>query len=347
MAASGFTPLIPYYSTTATRVPTTITLGELAVNVVDKVLFVGTGTNTYATLYNPAAVTQTGGTINGTVIGGTTPAAGTFTTATATSQFSGPGTGLTGTAASLSIGGNAATATAAATATTAGSATTVTSGGTVTTGNLTATGNISLSTAGAVTINAGASGSMNNVTIGGTTPAAGTFTTATATSSFAGPGTGLTGAAAALSIGGNAATATDFNGAYSFSALLGSTVTGLPNNTTIVFATSEFQKGGGNQYSTSNGQFTAPTTGAYLVTAKIDLTTVSAIAASLSITNQTASVSKSVSYSISSGSSYSMILSCLVKASSGDKIVVSPNGISASSVSIFNTSFFQAVYVGP
>ena len=39
-----------------------------------------------------AAVTLTGGTINGTIIGGTTPAAGTFTTATATS-FVGPLTG--------------------------------------------------------------------------------------------------------------------------------------------------------------------------------------------------------------------------------------------------------------
>jgi len=49
-------------------------------------------------------------------IGGTAAAAGTFTTLggttiTASTQFSGPGTGLTGTAASLAIGGNAATAT--------------------------------------------------------------------------------------------------------------------------------------------------------------------------------------------------------------------------------------------
>jgi hypothetical protein len=46
------------------------------------------------------------GTVNGTTI-------------TASTQFSGPGTGLTGTATSLSIGGNAATATTATTATTA------------------------------------------------------------------------------------------------------------------------------------------------------------------------------------------------------------------------------------
>jgi len=54
------------------------------------------------------------GTVNGTTI-------------TASTQFSGPGTGLTGTASSLSIGGNAATATSATSATTA----TNVSGGTV------------------------------------------------------------------------------------------------------------------------------------------------------------------------------------------------------------------------
>ena len=63
-------------------------------------------------VYNPTAVAITGGTINGTAIGGTTAAAVTGTTVTANTQFTGPGTGLTGTAAGLSIGGNAATATA-------------------------------------------------------------------------------------------------------------------------------------------------------------------------------------------------------------------------------------------
>ena len=53
------------------------------------------------------------GTIDGTVIGGSTAAAATGTTITANTQFTGPGTGLTGTATGLSIGGNAATATAA------------------------------------------------------------------------------------------------------------------------------------------------------------------------------------------------------------------------------------------
>jgi hypothetical protein len=66
---------------------------------------------------NANSVTITGGTINGTAIGGSTAAAVTGTTITASTQFSGAGTGLTGTATSLSIGGNAATATSATTAT--------------------------------------------------------------------------------------------------------------------------------------------------------------------------------------------------------------------------------------
>lgn len=103
-------------------------------------------------------------------LGSTTPAAITGTTVAATSQFSGPGTGLTGTAGSLSIGGTAATATNA---------------------------NQLLSKTWAVP-----------AALGSTTPAAVTGTTVTATTQFSGPGTGLTGTAAGLSIGGNAATAT-------------------------------------------------------------------------------------------------------------------------------------------
>jgi hypothetical protein len=64
-----------------------------------------------------SSVAITGGTINGTTIGGTTAGAITGTTITANTQFTGAGTGLTGTATSLSIGGNAATATSATTAT--------------------------------------------------------------------------------------------------------------------------------------------------------------------------------------------------------------------------------------
>jgi hypothetical protein len=77
----------------------------------------GTGTVNGLTL--TGTVTTTGSlTLGGTLdlssppaIGGTTAAAITGTTITANTQFNGAGTGLTGTATSLSIGGNAATVT--------------------------------------------------------------------------------------------------------------------------------------------------------------------------------------------------------------------------------------------
>jgi hypothetical protein len=65
---------------------------------------------------NANNVSITGGAIDGTPVGATTASTVRGTTITATTQFSGPGTGLTGTASSLSIGGNAATATALQTA---------------------------------------------------------------------------------------------------------------------------------------------------------------------------------------------------------------------------------------
>jgi hypothetical protein len=57
---------------------------------------------------NANNVAITGGSITGTPVSGSTVGG---TTITASTQFTGPGTGLTGTATSLSIGGNAATAT--------------------------------------------------------------------------------------------------------------------------------------------------------------------------------------------------------------------------------------------
>jgi len=74
---------------------------------------------------NANAVAITGGAINGATVGATTADTVRGTTITATTQFDGPGTGLTGTAAGLSIGGNAATATSATSATTATNATNV------------------------------------------------------------------------------------------------------------------------------------------------------------------------------------------------------------------------------
>jgi hypothetical protein len=77
---------------------------------------------------NANNVAITGGSINGTSIGGSSAAAITGTTITATSSFSGSGSGLTGTASGLSIGGNAATATTATSATSATTATNIAGG---------------------------------------------------------------------------------------------------------------------------------------------------------------------------------------------------------------------------
>ena len=78
MAQSGYTPIITYYSNTTGNTPTSISLGELAVNVIDSKLFIGTGTNTFKTLVNPAGTTSittlgtvTTGTWNATIITGT------------------------------------------------------------------------------------------------------------------------------------------------------------------------------------------------------------------------------------------------------------------------------------
>jgi ribosomal protein L28 len=69
------------------------------------------GTDCFSSQTGSAGNFTVNGTLTATTIGGTT--------ITASTQFSGPGTGLTGTASGLSIGGNAATATSATTATNA------------------------------------------------------------------------------------------------------------------------------------------------------------------------------------------------------------------------------------
>lgn len=102
------------------------------------VIINGSGTGMEATT-SLAGITLTGSVFNGTV-GAITPSTGVFTTVggttiTASTQFIGPGTGLTGTAASLSIGGNAATATFATSATSAASATNATNSVHITAGD--------------------------------------------------------------------------------------------------------------------------------------------------------------------------------------------------------------------
>jgi hypothetical protein len=87
--------------------------GQITSAVDQPIAIANTQVSGLGTMSTQAAnsVAITGGTINGTAIGGSTAAAVTGTTITAGTQFTGPGTGLTGTASSLSIGGTAAKAT--------------------------------------------------------------------------------------------------------------------------------------------------------------------------------------------------------------------------------------------
>jgi hypothetical protein len=93
MAQSGYTPILIYSSTTASNAPSAANLtnsssgSELAINVTDGKLYYKDNTNAIQVIGSKSAaagtfssVTITGGTINGTSIGGSTPAAGAFTT---------------------------------------------------------------------------------------------------------------------------------------------------------------------------------------------------------------------------------------------------------------------------
>jgi hypothetical protein len=108
-----------YGSASKTLTATVNAQGQLTVISAPDIAIANTQVSGLGTMSTQAAssVAITGGAINGTTIGGTTAGAVTGTTITANTQFTGPGTGLSGTATGLSIGGNAATATSATTAT--------------------------------------------------------------------------------------------------------------------------------------------------------------------------------------------------------------------------------------
>ncbi len=101
--------IITKNSSTASSVPAAGSLqqGELAVNVTDKKLYTKDSSATVVKLVGSLgnqeanAVAITGGTINGTAIGGTTPAAAAFTTASASGGFTG---NLTGNASTVTNG---------------------------------------------------------------------------------------------------------------------------------------------------------------------------------------------------------------------------------------------------
>jgi hypothetical protein len=118
----GSASSVPVFTTNAQGQVTSVT--NTSISITNSQV---SGLGTMST-QNANNVAITGGSINGTTIGGSSASAITGTTITATSSFSGSGSGLTGTASGLSIGGNAATATTATSATTATTATNIAGG---------------------------------------------------------------------------------------------------------------------------------------------------------------------------------------------------------------------------
>jgi hypothetical protein len=117
MSQSGFTPIQNYSSATASAVPLAANLaqGELAINTNDGKLFYKDSSGVVQTMASKAtgsiggSTTQVQFNSSGALAGSANL---TFNGTTLTSAgFAGPGTGLTGTASGLSIGGTAATAT--------------------------------------------------------------------------------------------------------------------------------------------------------------------------------------------------------------------------------------------
>ena len=171
----GSASAVPVFVTNAQGQVTSVTNTSIAIANTQV-----SGLGTMST-QNANSVAITGGSINGTTIGGSTAAAITGTTITATSSFSGSGSGLTGTASGLSIGGNAATATSA---TTAGSVT------------------------NSITFNSSGSGGSSPVTYNGSTAPTISYNTIGAPSTSGSGASGTWG----ISVSGNAATVT--NGVY-------------------------------------------------------------------------------------------------------------------------------------
>ena len=122
-----------YGSASQTLSATVNAQGQLSALSAQNIAIANTQVSGLGTLstQNANSVAITGGSINGTTIGASSASTGVFTTLsgttiTATTQFSGSGAGLTGTATSLNIGGNAATATYATSAGSASTSTTAT-----------------------------------------------------------------------------------------------------------------------------------------------------------------------------------------------------------------------------
>ena len=182
-----------YGSASKTLTATVNAQGQLTVLAASDIAIANTQVSGLGTMstQNANSVTITGGTLNGVTIGGSTAGAITGTTITATT-FNGAGTGLTGTASALSIGGSAGSAT---------TATNLANG---------ASGSIPYQTASSTTAML-ATGT--GVLVGGTTPSYSTTPTLTGTNFSGIPNSALTNSSITLgstsvSLGATASTVT-------------------------------------------------------------------------------------------------------------------------------------------
>jgi hypothetical protein len=206
-----------YGSASKTLTATVNAQGQLTVLAETNIAIANTQVSGLGTMstQNANAVAITGGTIDGTTIGGSSAGAITGTTITANTQFSGAGTGLTGTASGLSIGGNAATATTATSATTAGSATTATTSTNIAGG---ASGSLPYQSAASTTALLGIGTNGQILTISSGLPAWANASTAAVTS-FSGGTTGFTPSSAttgAVTLAGTLATTNGGTGLTAF-----------------------------------------------------------------------------------------------------------------------------------
>jgi len=218
----GSASAVPVFTTNASGQVTSVTNTTIAIANTQV-----SGLGTMST-QNANAVVITGGSIDGTTVGLTTATTVRGTTITATSQFSGPGTGLTGTATSLSIGGNAATATSA---------------GSVT---------------NSVTFNSGGAGGVSPITYNGSVAQTISYNTIGAPSTTGTNASGTWG----IGITGNAATVTNgvyTNGSYSnptwITSILGSIVSGAVASATLAASATNIAGGtaGALAYQTGAG----------------------------------------------------------------------------------------------
>lgn len=309
---------------------------------------------------NGSFLPLTGGTLTGPLIG----TSASFSSTVTGISFAGAGTGLTGSAASLSIGGNAATATNISTNGTANQIWGMNSGGTaqgwqnvpsatgvssfntrvgavtLSTADVNAVGTISNSTTGSAAQLQGSTWAIP-AAIGSTTPAAIAGTTVAATSQFSGPGTGLTGTAGSLSIGGTAATATNANQllsqTWAVPAALGSTTPAAVTGTTVT-ATTQFSGPGtgltgtasglnigGNAATASNGVLVGSLTTTANATDTVTLTGVTSSShVSLTATNAAAAAMIAATY-VSSKSANTLIITHTATASATFDIIATAN----------------------